>query len=140
MDSLKFVRYTVRIRRGLGEVKPEAEQIDGKTYLFTYGWPIEENTLYKGEHAWIPRDPNYPLDASRWISSGDLEVKSIKEKSMSTSDRKKTVEDGSLAYIDGKKLVDNPYRDGYPIYNAWGMGWRRAWNADGRPMHRLSCY
>ena len=57
-------RFTVRIRRDIGrEVRPEAEQLDGKTYTFTY----------PGEQAWLPRDSTYPVGAPPWIASGDLE-------------------------------------------------------------------
>lgn len=67
-------RFTVRIRRDLGRaVRPVAEQIDGKTYTFIYGWPMSESDDYPGEHAWLPRDPTYPVDAPQWVSSGDLE-------------------------------------------------------------------
>lgn len=66
--------FQVAIRRDAGMVvKPEAEQIDGKVYLFRYGWEIEsDNTRYPGEHAWVPDDSNYPDDGPVWIASGDL--------------------------------------------------------------------
>ena len=67
-------RFTVRIRRDIGrEVRPEAEQLDGKTYTFTYGWLMDENDPYPGEQAWLPRDSTYPVGAPPWIASGDLE-------------------------------------------------------------------
>lgn len=64
---------TVKIRRELGmEVKPEAEEIDGKTYNFTVGWIMNDEDAYPNETAYIPRDPDYPDDAPIWIASGDL--------------------------------------------------------------------
>jgi hypothetical protein len=64
--------FTVKVRRGEGlSVKPEAEQIDGKTYRFIRGWIIDHG-MYLGEIAWCPQDKNYPLDAPAWIASGDL--------------------------------------------------------------------
>ncbi len=54
------------------EVKPEAEEIDGKTYNFTVGWVMNDEDAYPTETAYIPRDPNYPDEAPIWIASGDL--------------------------------------------------------------------
>ncbi len=69
------MRYRVKIRRHIGlQVKPEAEQIEGKVFNFTLGWNIEDDELYPGEQAMIARDENYPNDAPGWISSGDLEA------------------------------------------------------------------
>lgn len=66
---------TVKIRRELGmEVKPEAEEIDGKTYNFTVGWVMNDEDAYPTETAYIPRDPDYPDNAPIWIASGDLIV------------------------------------------------------------------
>lgn len=66
-------RFRVKIRRGFGDgVKPEAEQIDGKEYLFTKGWGIEDG-IYNGEIAWLAPYDDYPVDAPTWIASGDLE-------------------------------------------------------------------
>ena len=66
--------FKVDIRRHAGlEVKPEAEQIDGKVFLFRFGWDIEDDdTRYPGEEAWIPDDSRYPADGPTWIASGDL--------------------------------------------------------------------
>jgi len=67
------MKMTVKIRRELGmEVKPEAEEIDGKTYNFTVGWIMNDEDAYPNETAYIPRDPDYPDDAPIWIASGDL--------------------------------------------------------------------
>lgn len=64
---------TVKIRRSNGlEVKPEAEQLDGKTYNFTEGWVMNDDDPYPTELAMIPRDKNYPDEAPIWIASGDL--------------------------------------------------------------------
>jgi hypothetical protein len=66
-------KATVSIRRNIRkEVRPEAEQIDGKEYTFRRGWLMGDRDNYPGETAWIPDDPNYPLDAPLWIASGDL--------------------------------------------------------------------
>lgn len=67
------MRKLVKIRRGdLWNVKPEAEQIDGKVYNFKEGWSLNFG-IYSGETAWIPADDKYPKDAPLWIASGDLE-------------------------------------------------------------------
>lgn len=67
------MKMTVKIRRELGmEVKPEAEEIDGKTYNFTVGWVMNDEDAYPTETAYIPRDPDYPDNAPIWIASGDL--------------------------------------------------------------------
>lgn len=73
--------YKVKIRRDLGlPVRPEAEQIDGKSYTFIFGWCMEDEldptTHYASEDAMIPNDPEYPEDAPDWIASGDLEDES----------------------------------------------------------------
>ena len=71
--DIKTVRFTVRIRRDMGkEVKPEAEQIDGNTYDFTYGCEMTKDDPYPGEVAWIPFDRKYPPSAPQWIAAGDL--------------------------------------------------------------------
>lgn len=69
--------YRVQLRRtGKYKVKSSAEQIDGWTGYFMFGWEIdsEESTLYGGECAMIPRGEHeyYPLSAPAWIASGDL--------------------------------------------------------------------
>jgi hypothetical protein len=68
-------RFTVRIRRELGEVRPEAEQLEGRVFVFRRGWTIdaEDREEYAGEAAMIAYDPTYPKDAPGWIASGDLE-------------------------------------------------------------------
>jgi len=66
-------RFTVRIRRDIGkEVKPGAEQLDGKTFAFRYGWEMDEDDKYPGEIAWIADDTQWPDDAPVWIAGGDL--------------------------------------------------------------------
>lgn len=68
-------RMTVKIRRDIGrKVKPGAEQMDGKTYWFRFGWLMDDEDPYPGEEAWIANDAdeNYPADAPVWIASGDL--------------------------------------------------------------------
>lgn len=72
---MKTKFMTVKIRRTSGlVVKPEAEQIDGKTYSFMNGWEIstEDSSIYAGEIAMIPCGEDYPDDAPSWVSSGDL--------------------------------------------------------------------
>ena len=71
--------FQVAIRRHAWlEVKPEAEQIDGKVYMFRFGWDIEDDdNRYPGEQAWIPDDNRYPAGAPIWIASGDLLPASI---------------------------------------------------------------
>ena len=67
--------FTVKLRRGNGLiVKPEAEQLDGKTFIFRDGWILEDRDtdLYVGEMAMIPNDFDWPADAPAWIASGDL--------------------------------------------------------------------
>lgn len=66
-------RMTVRIRRFIDKiVRPEAEQIDGKTYWFKYGWEMDQDDPYPGETVLMPDDPAWPIDAPSWIASGDL--------------------------------------------------------------------
>jgi len=66
--------YSVRIRREIGrEVRPEAEQLDGKCFIFRLGWIMDEEDPYPGERAMIPNDFDWPADAPTWIASGDLE-------------------------------------------------------------------
>lgn len=70
-DGRKF--YTVKFRREAEWiVKPNAEQIEGKTFLFEPGWIIDEIDHYNGEIAMIPLDDHYPESAPVWIASGDL--------------------------------------------------------------------
>ena len=66
--------FTVRIRRDFPRaVRPEAEQLDGKTFRFTYGWPMDKIDPYPGEIAYIPcRGQGWPEGAPPWIASGDL--------------------------------------------------------------------
>lgn len=70
------MKFRVKIRRDLVEIRPEAEAIDGKVYCFDFGWAIEESdsSLYVGEFAMCPRDFDYPKEAPYWIASGDLEA------------------------------------------------------------------
>lgn len=72
--ALGAKRMTIKVRRDIGkEVKPEVEQVDGKTYWFRPGWLMDENDPYPNEEAWIVNDLTYPLyDAPIWIASGDL--------------------------------------------------------------------
>lgn len=63
---------TVRIRRNIGHVRPEAEAIDGKTHGFTYGWKCDDGR-YPGEIAWIPDREGWPYGAPIWVASGDIE-------------------------------------------------------------------
>jgi len=85
-------RFKVKIRRNLGlEVKPEAEKIDGCTFMFYYGWTMDNQDTYPEEIAWIPRDKNYPVDAPAWIASGDLQtvpdyIKELESKYKETQD------------------------------------------------------
>lgn len=61
----------VQIRRDLGlQVKPEAEQLDGRCFRFRFGWVIDEDGRYIDEEAWILIDG--PDDGPIWIASGDL--------------------------------------------------------------------
>ncbi len=64
---------TVAIRRDMGrKVRPGAEQVDGHTYVFTYGWLMAAEDPYPGEIAWVPADQHWPADAPTWIAGGDL--------------------------------------------------------------------
>lgn len=74
-------RMTVKIRRDIGrDVKPGAEQIDGKTYWFRFGWLMDDEDPYPDEEAWWRADdPAYPVTAPLWIASGDLiDLKEVK--------------------------------------------------------------
>ena len=67
--------YKIQIRRNIGRaVKPESEQIDGKSHLFTYGWTMGEDDSYPDEIAYIPDREGWPIDAPSWIASGDLSI------------------------------------------------------------------
>ncbi len=70
-------RFKVAIRRDLRAVRPNAEQLEGKTYVFTYGWVMDKNDPYPGEIAYLPHDPSYPVDAPCWVASGDLVFQSL---------------------------------------------------------------
>lgn len=66
--------YMVRIRREIGlAVKPEAEQLDGKVFVFRFGWTQDKDDTYPGEAAMVPNDFDWPADAPAWVSSGDLQ-------------------------------------------------------------------
>jgi len=68
-------KMTVQIRKnGDWNIKPEALQIDGKTYQFREMFSLTEDdsSIYVGEKAMMAVDPNYPKDAPVWIASGDL--------------------------------------------------------------------
>lgn len=65
--------YIVRIRRDIGrQVRPEAEAIDGKVFVFRFGWLMNSDDPYPGEDAMIPNDFDWPLDAPTWVAAGDL--------------------------------------------------------------------
>ncbi len=65
--------FTVAIRRNIGRpVRPEAEQLDGKVFIFRMGWLMDEDEPYPGEQAWVPNDFDWPADAPSWIAAGDL--------------------------------------------------------------------
>jgi hypothetical protein len=69
--------YKVKLRRSdIFRVKPNAEQIDGKCFLFEFGWTIDAddtNLPIVGEYAMYPcPDQGYPKDAPNWIATGDL--------------------------------------------------------------------
>ena len=56
------------------EIKPEVQQLEGKVFNFAKAWDItdEDSSIYAGEQAMMPIDPNYPVSAPTWIASGDL--------------------------------------------------------------------
>ena len=65
----------VKLRRNIPgrHVKKEAEQIDGKSFLFTFAWRMNEDDPYPGEIAFMPFDiKSWPYGAPAWIASGDL--------------------------------------------------------------------
>jgi len=72
--------FTVNFRTGIGEIKPEAKELEGITYIFREGWVIDSEDIkkfgvpefYLGEIAMVPNDFEYPADAPVWIASGDL--------------------------------------------------------------------
>lgn len=69
-----MTRFKVVIRRDPRfEIRPEAEQVDGKVFSFIKGWDMDSEDRYPEEVAWIPRDPAWPDDGPCWIASGDLE-------------------------------------------------------------------
>lgn len=67
--------YRVKIRRHIGlKVKPEAEQLEGKVFIFRDGWIADADELYAGEKILIPNDFDWPADAPTFIAAGDLEA------------------------------------------------------------------
>ena len=74
-------RFTVKIRPVYDgrAIRPNAQQINDKTYNFMLGWVMDDDDPYPGETAWIPRDDTYPKDAPTWIASGDLERHGVGE-------------------------------------------------------------
>jgi hypothetical protein len=67
----------IKLRRSdVFVVKPNAEQIDGKTFLFEFGWVIDKDDTglpIVGEHAMVPcQEQDYPRGAPTFIASGDL--------------------------------------------------------------------
>lgn len=74
--------FRVCIRRHVGlKVKPEAEQIDNRVFLFRFGWIIEDDdSRYPGEEAWLPADASYPVSGPAWVASWDLKSEVIGEK------------------------------------------------------------
>ena len=72
-DGVK--QFRILIRRGSDwKVKKDAEEVDGKVYMFGTGWKITaaDSGIYVGETAMIPFDENWPDSAPTWIASGDL--------------------------------------------------------------------
>lgn len=64
----------VRIRRDpkFGAVRPEAEQLDGKSFFFKFIGD-DDSGRYPGEEVWQPWDLEYPADGPPWIAEGDLD-------------------------------------------------------------------
>ncbi len=65
--------YKVTLRREGYQVKPEAEQVDGKVYVFREGWIMDKDEQYPGEQILVPNDFDWPADAPDWVSIKDLE-------------------------------------------------------------------
>jgi hypothetical protein len=67
--------FQVKLRRSEKyQVKPNAEQIDGRTFQFVHRFIVDEG-LCKGEAAWMPDyNSDYPPDAPAWVSEKDLEL------------------------------------------------------------------
>lgn len=69
-------KLKINLRCGEGwEVKPEAEELDGKIYEFREGWTIEEgdSSLYVGEKAMLFEiKEGEPRPKIGWVASGDL--------------------------------------------------------------------
>lgn len=73
MVEYQIYQATVRLRRGEGwEVKPEAEGVDGETFIFRAGWLIEDG-MYEGEWAML-FEKGGPPETFFWVASGDLDV------------------------------------------------------------------
>lgn len=67
--------FLVKIRRDIGkQVRPNAEQLDGKCFCFKPGYKMDDGDPYPGETAMFPSDFNYPKSAPLWIASGDLQA------------------------------------------------------------------
>lgn len=71
------IEARVSIRRGDNwNVRPGAEQLEGKVHTFSFGWEItaDDRSEYAGEIAWISDRDGWPDDAPVWIASGDLQI------------------------------------------------------------------
>ena len=79
---MKTGTYLVRYRRDLKvkrkkvQVPFEADLVDGKSHVFSFGWPITQgdSQVYAGEVAMIPDRAGWPSAGPSWIASGDLEL------------------------------------------------------------------
>ena len=56
------LRCLVKIRRSLWHVRPEAEQIDGREFFFSYGWLMGNDDPYPGEVAMLPVGSEWPAN------------------------------------------------------------------------------
>ncbi len=71
------MRHMITLRRALADIKPEAEQLDGKIFDFQQGWVMDaaDTSIYIGETAMIPtRGQDWPENAPSWIASGDMQL------------------------------------------------------------------
>lgn len=68
------MKYQVNLPQDILNTRPNARLINGKTYNFepSYSVNLEDSEWFIGDEVMIPRDPDYPLDAPRWIDSEHL--------------------------------------------------------------------
>lgn len=78
LPVVELRRFRVELReRTRQRIGSSASLIDGRSFLFRYGFEYSESDACPGEIAWQPWDESYPPDAVPLIASGDLRFERI---------------------------------------------------------------